>query len=144
MTGNRLDLGAVAVATAGALVIFVAAAVFVPVLAEGFGPPSTSAAVLVFLVGALLRALVGLLAGLRVTARSERPTAVSTAAPGFLGCLLAFLVTMAFSVTVAVGSGRGVNIVPLDAISGILQWSIEGGLGGLVAYWRAGARARRA
>lgn len=145
MTRHHLDLGAFALATVGALVAFVALAVFVPVLTVGLGPPTTLGAVVTFLAGALLRALVGLLAGLRVTAKAGRPTAVSTAAPGFLGGLLAFLMARLLSLVVAVGSGQGIDAAPLDALGGILQWSVEGGLGGLVAYWlTVGRRTRRA
>lgn len=134
MRRHHLDLGALTLGTVGALVVFVALAVFVPVLTVGLGPPTTFGAVVTFLIGALLRALVGLLVGLRVTAKARRPTALSTVAPGFLGGVLAFVISALFSMVVSAGSGQGMIAAPLDALSGVLQWSVEGGLGGLAAY----------
>lgn len=140
MTRHHLDLGALALATAGSLVVVFVLAVFVPVLTVGLGPPSTFGAVVTVLVGALLRALVGLLAGFRVAAKATRPTAISTAAPGFLGGLLGFLIAQVFSLVAALGSGQGVDAAPLDALVGVVRWSVEGGLGGLAAYGLAGRR----
>lgn len=141
MTRHHLDLGALVLATVGGLVVFVALAVFLPLLAAALGPPTILNEVIAFFAGALPRALVGLLAGLWVTSKAaQRPTAVSTAAPGFLGGVLAFVITALFSTVVSAGSGQGMIAAPLDAVNGILQWSVGGGLGGLAAY---GLTARR-
>lgn len=140
MRRHHLDIGALVLATVGALVVFVVLAIFIPIVTVGLGPPSIFGAVLTFLIGALLRALVGLLVGLRVTAKAPGSTALSTAAPGFLGGLLGFLLARLFSLVVAVGSGQAVEAAPLDALGGLVQWSVAGGLGGLAAY---GLTARR-